>query len=412
MTRRTLRASTGICHVVWAAALTLTIACAAHVSRAAAPPAAPSPLTLWKQGVKIAPVSDGAHHSIHTYFNTSPESPDGRYVLFYASTIDTGYEGELRIIERATGRETVLARGVTVEDAHRAACQQWISGGRRVVYHNVLDSGEWVVMTADVPSGETRILARGWQLGFGQPTHDVVPMYGPHWNPGDHRDLALLNVETGEITRTAATTEAVRQAYPGWYSKTFGDAPTSVFFPILSPDLSRVIFKVATPAGGDFRSKQASNRYGLICYDLEHAKVLSLTERWGHPAWCNDSCRIIQYGGVFIDGTTGKATKIPNFPATQGAYHPSCSPDGKLFTLDSMAEKFGAPKDWWQILVGDTKTGESVMLYRFDHAQGAKSWRKSHPHPAFSPDGKRIYFNVSDGRWTRLFVAEASSAEH
>ena len=32
----------------------------------------------------------------------------------------------------------------------------------------------------------------------------------------------------------------------------------------------------------------------------------------------------------------------------------------------------------------------------------------SHPHPAFSPDGKRLYFNVSDGKWTRLHVAETS----
>jgi hypothetical protein len=30
----------------------------------------------------------------------------------------------------------------------------------------------------------------------------------------------------------------------------------------------------------------------------------------------------------------------------------------------------------------------------------------SHPHPVFSADGKRIYYNVSDGEFTRLHVAE------
>jgi Tol biopolymer transport system component len=42
----------------------------------------------------------------------------------------------------------------------------------------------------------------------------------------------------------------------------------------------------------------------------------------------------------------------------------------------------------------------------FDNTKGAKSWRRSHPHPSFSADGKRIYYNVSDGSWTRLMVAE------
>jgi MFS family permease len=37
---------------------------------------------------------------------------------------------------------------------------------------------------------------------------------------------------------------------------------------------------------------------------------------------------------------------------------------------------------------------------------GAKSWRRNHPHPTFSADGQRIYYNVSDGPFTRLMVAE------
>ena len=46
------------------------------------------------------------------------------------------------------------------------------------------------------------------------------------------------------------------------------------------------------------------------------------------------------------------------------------------------------------------------MLHRFDNTRGSTSWRRSHPHPVFSSDGKRLYFNVSTDRWTRLFVAE------
>jgi hypothetical protein len=381
----------------------LLLVSAAYCGSVASPA---EPLSTWKEDAKISSVAGDDHHSIHAYFNTSPESPDGRWVLFYASTSDDGHEGELRIRERASGKEIVLADDVAVEDAHRAACQQWVSRGRRVVFHNVLPGSEWVVMAADVSGGPARVLAEGRQLGFGQPMHDLVPLYGPHWDPGEHRDLELLNVITGEIQATGLTAEGVKHAYSDWVVKTFGDKPISIFFPLLSPDLERVMCKIAAPAGGDYRSPQASIRHGLICFDLENSAFLSLTENWGHPSWHPDSRQILNMGLV-IDSSSGAARRIPNYPRFRGD-HPSYSPDGKLFTTDTIAESFGGPKGYWDVVVGDVATGEVVTIHRFNNSQGARSWRVSHPHPAFSPDGKRVYFNVSDGPWTRLYVAETT----
>ena len=189
------------------------------------------PLGPWRQGVKVSAVLAGeGFHTIHSYFNTSPESPDGRWVLLYSSSAPDGHHGEIRIVERATGEATTLARNVTVEDAHRAACQQWICGGRSVVFHDLRD-GQWVVVSADVPSGRQRVLAIGRQLSWGQPHGQVVPLYGPHWDPGEHRDLELLDVTTGEI-RTVVTADAVRAEYADWVARQFGDQPISVFFPM------------------------------------------------------------------------------------------------------------------------------------------------------------------------------------
>jgi Tol biopolymer transport system component len=371
-------------------------------------PAAGNPLAAWQSGVKVSPVSGKDHHSMHSYFNTTPESPDGRWVLFYASTAADGQTGELRVRERATGKETVLARDISCEDAHRVACQQWVSGGRRVAYHAVRKDGEWVVMCVDLKTGDERLLAKGRQLCFGQPNHDVVPLYGPHWKPGDHTGLELLNVETGKIEQTALTPDAIRRAYPEWVKKNFGDKPISVFFPILSPDLTRVFFKVATPAGGDFRSTTASVRLGLFCYDLRKSEFVFMNEKWGHPAWHPDSRSIIETSGRVFDGT-GKVSKIPDTKLYSGD-HPSFSPDGKLFVVDTTTngEPFNGDKATWAVVVGDVRTGKRVVLHQFDNSKGARSWRVSHPHPAFSPDGKRIYFNVSDGQWTRLHVAEVA----
>ncbi|MCA9044969.1 MAG: hypothetical protein KDA69_11650, partial [Planctomycetaceae bacterium] len=107
------------------------------------------PLAAWRQGVTIRDVApDTERHSIHSYFNTSPESPEGKYVLYYTSEAKNGEYGDLRILERATGRETIVARDITTEDAHRAACQQWSNGGKSIVYHEVRD-GHWRVMAVD-----------------------------------------------------------------------------------------------------------------------------------------------------------------------------------------------------------------------------------------------------------------------
>lgn len=368
--------------------------------------ASPDPFAAWNGTVKVRPLVPGAQrHSIHTYFNLSPESPDGRYVLFYTSTSEDGQHGEIRVRERATGKEILLADKIYTEDAHRAACQQWVSNGRRVVFHNDVN-GEWQVISADVPSGKLRVLARNRMLSWGRPDGDVVPLYKPHWAPGDHPDIELLNVETGEL-KTAVTAKATLAAYPKQIAARFGDRPISLFFPILSPDRKRMVFKLATATGTDPRSAAASDRECLIGYDLQSSRFLFFRAKWGHPAWHPDSQTLINVPNLLEDAQTGAARPIPNLPKFPGS-HPSISPDGKLFATDTTLETFGGKKSEWGVVVGDLAGERYKILHRFDNSHGAKSWRVSHPHPYFSADGKRLYFNVSEGKWTELYVAEVN----
>lgn len=67
----------------------------------------------------------------------------------------------------------------------------------------------------------------------------------------------------------------------------------------------------------------------------------------------------------------------------------------------------GKPGDW-AVAVGSMSRDEFVLLHVFANDAGAKTWRHNHPHPAFSDDGKRVYFNTNSGPWTTLLVAEAS----
>lgn len=364
------------------------------------------PLQPWRGGVRVQPVSAAPNrHTIHSYYVCNPESPDGRRVLYYASTAANGYVGDICTLQRETGRETVLVRGVHVEDAHRAACQQWISGGRRVAFHEVRD-GRWRVVVIDADTGAETAAVEDRQLAFGQPDGDLLPIYGCHWNPGKHRDLELLHAATGQL-QTAVTIDAVQQKYAAWLQKTFGDKPVSIFFPVLSPDHRRVFFKMAAGSGGnEYMSKNASQRQGLITWDLEHGRFAFFREQWGHPAWHPDSRRILEVGNILLDTDTGAMTRIADLPKLRGC-HPSVSPDGRLLVMDGLTDALGGQPGEWGVVVADARGGRYELLHRFDNRRGARSWRRSDPHPVFSADGRRIYFNVSSGEYTQLYVAEA-----
>ena len=363
------------------------------------------PLACWRDGVTVRPVTTETNrHTIHSYFNTCPESPDGSNILFFASTTSEGQRGQVLMRNRFTGVERKLGLELNTEDAHRAACQQWVSGGRRVVFHGERE-GQWFTAVADVATGQERVLARDRLAGWGQPNADVVPLYGLHWNPGAHRDLEMANVVTGEI-KTTVTAEALQAIYPDFLKKNFKEKPVSIFFPVLSPDLNRVFFKLATPGGGDPRSKQASKRLGMVCYSLHDQKFLRADTRWGHPAWHPDARTIVEAGHLLIDSKSGVTRRIPGLPNC-GSGHPSASPDGKLLVTDVSMDHLSGKSSDWSVLVADMRGTNYINLATFDGSRGAKSWRRSHPHPVFSADGKRIYFNVNSGPWTQLFVAEA-----
>jgi len=366
-----------------------------------------SPLDPWIGGVSVRRVLNRDAHCLHAYFNTCPESPDGRRVLVYVSERPDAQVGEVRIIGReggaGQGDTLVVAEGVTVEDAHRQAYQQWVCGGRCVVWQE-LRGGRWVVEVAHTDTGR-RELCEGRQLGWGQPHGSLVPLHGPHWDPGKHRDLELLDVVTGEV-RTALRADDVAAEHAGWVARNLGEGPVSIFFPVLSPDLSRVFFKLSTPVDGIFRSPDASRREGLFVYDLGSGRCLHMRQSWGHPAWHPDSRHIITTPNVLVDVEERSESRLARLPVLAGS-HPSLSPDGRLVVSDTRMGAFGGPEDHWGVALA-ALDGERWHLLRAADVPGpgTTSWRPPHPHPVFSADGRRVYFNLNAGEWTALHVAQ------
>lgn len=369
-------------------------------------PVTASALDAWRSGVRIAPVlpADAPCHSIHSYFNANPESPDGRHVVFYRATGSDDAGGDVCVVERASRALRVLAQVRQVEDAHRAACQQWSDDGRSVAFHDRRD-GRWQVLAVDLAGGAERVLALDRQLGFGSPVDRRVPVYGCHWNPGPHRDLELIDVGDGRCTMAIRIADAAA-LYPDWVQHEFSGADgLAVFFPVVSPDGRRAFFKVAKGRGGDdFRGMDASHRQGKVVCDLTSGRILRLFTTWGHPAWEPRGEAILEKGQELQAISDGSIRRLA--PSGSPSDHPSFSPDGRLWVTDAHLAHHGGRRGEWGIVVGSVEDGQHVIVHRFDNQGGADSWRRSHPHPVFSADGRRIHFNVNDGRWTRLHVAE------
>ena len=366
----------------------------------------------WTHDVRIAPVSAiEGRHSIHSYYVANPESPDGKRVLFFTSSHPAGYVGEVRMLDRETGKETVLAEDVHTEDAHRVACQQWLAGGGLVAFHEVVGK-KWRVVVVDVGTLKKTVVAEDRQVGFGRPEGGLLPMYGCHWNPGPHRDLEMWDAKTGQATTRARIAE-VEAKYGDWLKTEFAGKSCSIFFPVLSPDLKRVFFKIAAGNGGDnFMAKNASNRQGIVCYDFEQGACIWQRGKWGHPGWTPDSRHIFEMGNITMDihASSFKYTKLKDVPSLRGS-HPSVSPDGRLMVTDGISEPVGGKPGEWCVMVADMNGGRWKVLHSFDQTKGANSWRRNDPHPVFSADGRRIYYNVSDGPFSRLFVAERAGSE-
>jgi len=331
-------------------------------------------LRAWRDGASIRPVlASDRRHALHSYFNTCPESPNGRWVLVYTSQERDAHCGQIRIVARDTGEDRVLADAVTVEDAHRQAYQQWTCGGRRVVYQD-LHGGNWQVLSVDVETGARQLLAQARHLGWGAPSGNVVPLHGPHWAPGDVIDLELLDVGTGAVVKVLRAAD-VRSAYPDWVAHRFGQRRVSIFFPVLSPDGSRVFFKMARATGNGFRHPAGSERYGLLVYDLSRGVFLYQRDGWGHPAWHPGSRTILTTPCTLMDTDAGSETTLRGPPCFPGG-HPSLAPDGQCFVTDTRAGAFGGEERQWAVAVAELHgTGSEVVARAPVPGAGTTSWR-------------------------------------
>ena len=371
------------------------------------PPEA-DPAHAWRGARVTAVWPQAPGHVLHSYFNGSPEHPAGDRLLVFASNADDAHRGDLVVVDRADPeRRRTLVTGVAVEDAHRQANQRWVCGGDAVVF-NQLCGGEWRLVRIAVAGGEPTELCRGRQLFWGASDHAVVPVFGPPHAPGAHRDLELVDVRSGHVS-VALTRDRVVADHPALVRELFGaQPPDSIAYPILSPDGTRVMFKLSAVGDGRFRSPGGSHRRGLFVYHLGSRTPLVARPEWGHPAWLADGRHIRDRHQVIDTDASGAAAVVdgPDWYPRGINTHAAPSPDGTLVALDVARGPLAAADGLWTVVIGG-ETGEPVRLHHdVATGNGTSSWRPTHPHPVFSPDGRRCHFHARRGDRVVLYQAE------
>ena len=136
-----------------------------------------------------------------------------------------------------------------------------------------------------------------------------------------------------------------------------------------------------------------SRAKSLLVSDLRPARLAALV----------DAVTAAHLDGLLI-------TSLPNIRYLTGFSGSSAllfvTPRDTLFVTDFSPPLENPRKGFWSILVGSLEGKDYAVVQTFDLNGGATSWRRNHPHPVFSPDGKRLYFNSAEGPWSRLMVAE------
>lgn len=139
---------------------------------------------------------------------------------------------------------------------------------------------------------------------------------------------------------------------------------------------------------------------GKVAFDQQSADEGGFIQV-GHERWCfhDTSALVVAYGsnpaverGVYEAFPDGRPSKF----VYQGqAWHVNVSADGRWAAIDTMGAHYtDADADQFasDILVIDLRTGDRRVAAR--SRIGAS--HPSHPHPAFSPDGRFIFFNEAD----------------
>lgn len=344
-----------------------------------------------------------ADNAIHTYFDVIPESPDGHHVTWFAFDGPALRQGCVMIGDREGGGAVSVRH--CDGSPHGGAHQGWLdndhiffaAGGRLFI----ADRRGRVVL--DV-AGAIDTVHQGSRRGLFS-THNLPAVDAEATRP---QACWSMDLDRGSVTELLDFTTALtllREAHD-----------------LSGVPLESLKFKHTkwAPDGRDWFVVFTNEVYCHTHPEVPKIKVLVAVAHDGrnariigsfghHPNWLPDGT------GIYAFAASGEH-RLRHWPREGGAPetlamlpcegHPCVSPDQRRISTDAM----GWPRaDRAGIVLHDRATGANETLVEMPFPQ--VDWqtrhpphRVCHPHPVWSTDGRRLYFNMIEGERPRLCV--------
>ena len=380
--------------------------------------------------------------TIHRFFDTSPVSPDGRYLAALQLPVEgrnplPGERATVLLTDLETG--SVRTIGTTAGWGVQVGANiQWSPDGA-LFYNDVTPEGTATLVRTNVTTGEQRELGTAGVFmlspdGRYALTHNLVKSRLTQTGYGVWADDALVtrngdHPEDDGFYRTDTTTGSTELFMPlarlideGLSLRnTFRGGEFYGFQCKWSPDGKRIMYVVRwlSPEPGNGGKREV--RPMVFTSDSE-GNDIRLALHWRewqkgghHVNWHPDSEHItmnLRHNSDFLRFVSfrydGRDLRTLLYDVI-GSGHPTVSPDGTHILTDAYThDRCAYPDGTTPIRWIDLRTGKERELIRILTSTGANGEVRLDPHPAWTYDRKTIVFNGFDGGTRRVYAADIS----
>lgn len=348
--------------------------------------------------------------AIHTYFDVVPESPDGGHVTWFAFDGKPLTHGRVVVANR-DGSDPVNVthcRG----NAHCGAHQGWLDSdhiffaadGQVQVAHRsgrVVQRYDGAVDTIHQASRRALVHSNGIRKAEGTPPKEQA-CYRIDLTDGTMVDLldraTAFSLIADHVDLTGVDEESMNFQHTKW------SPDGTQWFVVFANEIWR-------------RTHPGVPRVKVILAAAGDGSDLRFVDSFGHhPNWLPDGSGIYAFadGGkktvVRWGDRGGEPAVLARFPA-EG--HPCVSPDSRWITSDT--HHWPSPGRG-AVLLHDLQSGETQTMHETDCP--TVPWQTDHPpamvchpHPVWSADGQRVYFNAVLNEMPQLCVANLETSD-
>lgn len=335
--------------------------------------------------------ADGAS-TIFSLFNTCPESPDGHTIVYVRcikepSGRDNFTPAELWVCDRDLQQHRKVT-DIAGTAAHNGVEAQWVDNNRVAFFDNGM------VRLVDIRSGKDLLEKQIQADGLGHQPHQDKILYNIYTDDGrGETGTYELDCNTQHIRLVLRVKDCAKIPLPGYLQQKDIDSLQHwrTLHSQYSPDGKRIAFRL------DVGSTEKAQLLGICNVDGSGLKIMNKAL---HFFWYDDTSIV---GHLQVD-KNGKRPEAPEKRFTLTRWdlngnilqermtppgnHLAMSPDKQHFVSETFYQTKPVVVQWYTI--GHPEA--TVTIAEFDPYD--ITWkRRFHVNPAFSRDGKRVYYS-------------------